>query len=166
MSVTIILTISVFRPSKRWYFRFHHCFCVRNPLKLRYISVFRHEYRSISDFRKIGTPPNKDKMQDRMTFSFGGSEGINSLENAPPPPLGIINDLRAVKYTVIYLKKSNLKVKYLPTLSISWMFSGRYSCSSHQVPTRFEFNRSREDLDSTTLRLREAGLYKRIASRT
>ena len=150
MSVTIILTISVFRPSKVWYFRFHHCFCVRNPLKLRYISVFCHEYRSISDFRIIGTPPNKDKMQDRMTFSFGGSEGINSLENALPPPLSIINDLRAVKYTVIYLKKSNLKVKYLPTLSISWMVSGRYSCSSHQVRIQSEQRRSWFDDSSTS----------------
>ena len=57
MSVTIMLTISVFRPSKIWYFRFHHCFCVRNPLKSHYISNCRHENRSISDFREIGTPP-------------------------------------------------------------------------------------------------------------
>ena len=55
MSVTIILTTSVFRPSKILYFRLHHYFCVQNPLKLRYISVFRLENRSISDFRKMET---------------------------------------------------------------------------------------------------------------
>ena len=40
-----MLTISVFRSSKLWYFRFHQCCCVQNPLKLRYISIFRHEIR-------------------------------------------------------------------------------------------------------------------------
>ena len=58
MSVTIILTISVFRPSKRCYFRFHHRFCVWNPLTSRYISVFRHKNWSISDIRKIEPPPH------------------------------------------------------------------------------------------------------------
>ena len=70
MSVTITLTISVFRPSKVWYFRFHHCFCVRNPLKSRYISVFRHESRSISDFRVIETPLYLSRMKNMVILNI------------------------------------------------------------------------------------------------
>ena len=42
-------------------FPFPYYFCVRNPLKLCYISVYRHENRSISDFRKIENP-SQDKV--------------------------------------------------------------------------------------------------------
>ena len=56
-----------FRPSKVWDFSFHYYFRVRYSLKLRYISVFHHENRSISDFRKIGPPLNgKSKLNFRM----------------------------------------------------------------------------------------------------
>ena len=131
MSVTIILTISVFRPSKMCYFRFHHCFCVRNSLKSRYISVFRHENRQISDFRKIGTPPlhtvsiqykclmrslKFKKVQSYPTYFF---QAWKSLET------GV--SLRTFRRTINHHRFKNCVtfIKGLPLSDLNWNFKMR-----------------------------------------